>query len=312
MTLPTAFRLPSVACAIACAFATFAHVPHALAQDGGQDASGAMAAESAGAPGVDDVLATVDGESITAGDIIVAAEDYARQLGASPGEVPIGELLNVLIDIHLVANAAEEAGLDEDDAVKRRIAFERMRTLHNVYLRDTALEAVTDDAVRAKYDEETASFESEDELRLRHILVEGEDEAKQIIADLEAGGDFAKIAEEKSKDPGSAARGGDLDYIARGVTVQPFEDAAFALEVGQITEAPVETQFGWHVIKLEDKRKSSPPEFEAEEPRIRNEMLRGFITDKIAELRESADIEIIEPEAPAADGDAAPAEAPAQ
>jgi peptidyl-prolyl cis-trans isomerase C len=154
---------------------------------------------------------------------------------------------------------------------------------------------------------------------LHHILVETEDEAKEIIADLEAGGDFAAIAKEKSTDTGSGAGGGDLGFVPRGVTVPEFEEAAFALEVGEVTDQPVQSPFGWHVIRLEEKRESSPPEFAAEENRIRTELLRSFITGKIEELRAAADVEIIEPEAPA-DGDddasgegaPAPAEAPAQ
>jgi peptidyl-prolyl cis-trans isomerase C len=257
---------------------------------------------------------------ITAGDLLIAAEDYARQLGGgAPGNLPIGELLDALINMRLLANAAEAAGIDEAPAVERRLAFERMRALRDVYLREEALKAVTEDFVQKQYDEEKAEFEPQDELRLHHILVETEDEAKEIIADLEAGGDFAAIAKEKSTDTGSGAGGGDLGFVPRGVTVPEFEEAAFALEVGEVTDQPVQSPFGWHVIRLEEKRESSPPEFAAEENRIRTELLRSFITGKIEELRAAADVEIIEPEAPA-DGDddasgegaPAPAEAPAQ
>jgi peptidyl-prolyl cis-trans isomerase C len=311
MPLSTAIRLPVVAVAIAGALALPPHFHPAAAQD-----SRGPAPQASGAPaedGADQVFATVDGSPITAGDLLIVAEDYARQLGAAPGNVPFGELLNVLIDMRLLARAAEEAGLDDDEGVKRRLAFERTQTLRDAYLRDQALKTVTDESVRAQYDKEIAEFEPEDELHLRHILVETEDEGKQVIADIESGGDFAEIAKEKSRDPGSAPNGGDLDFVARGVTVPEFEEAAFALEVGEMTGAPVESQFGWHVIKLEEKRKSSPPEFATEEMRIRNEMLRVFVTDRIAELRAAADIEIVEQEAPADGepgdgGESAPAE----
>lgn len=309
MSLSNAIRWPGIACAIACAIATLAFTPHALAQDGSDPA---MTPGTAGAADPDQVFATVDGEPVTAGDLLVAAEDFARQLGQQPGNVPMGELLNVLIDMRLVAQAAEAEGLDEDDAVQRRVAFERMQILRNVYLRDQALSAVTDEAVREQFDEETANFEPQEERRLSHILVETEDEGKEIIADLEAGGDFAEIAMEKSQDPGSASNGGALDFVGRGATVPEFEQAAFDLEVGEVTDEPVQSQFGWHVIRLEETRESSPPEFATEEQRIRNEMLREFITDKIAELRAAADIEIVEPEASADGDEPAPAEAPAQ
>jgi peptidyl-prolyl cis-trans isomerase C len=313
MTLSTAIRLPIVAGALAGALAIFPFAGPAAAQDGqgAAPAASGTAADDTGADRADEVFATVDGKPITAGDLLVVAEDYARQLGAAPENVQVGELLNILIDMRLLARAAEEAGFGDDATVKRRIAFARTRALRDAYLRDQALKAVTDESVRAQYDKEVADFEPQDELHLRHILVETEDEGKEIIADIEAGGDFAEIAKEKSKDPGSGPKGGDLDFVSRGVTVPEFEDAAFALEVGEITEAPVKSQFGWHVIKLEDKRKSSPPEFATEQTRIRNEMLRAFVTARIAELRAAADIEIVEPEAPAGGsdgGESAPAD----
>jgi len=316
MTLSTAIRLPIVAVALA---GGLAFLPLAATAQDGQGAapatSGAAAADDAGADSADQVFATVDGEPITAGDILVVAEEYARQLGSAPENLPLGELLNHLIDTRLLAKAAEEAGLDDDKTVGRRVAFARTQVLRDAYLRDQALAAVTDEAVRAQYDKEIADFEPQDEVHLRHILVETEDEGKEIIADIEAGGDFAEIAKEKSKDPGSAPSGGDLDFIQRGVTVPEFEEAAFALEVGEMTDAPVQSQFGWHVIKLEDKRKSSPPELAAEQTRIRNELLREFVTNRIAELRAAADVEIVESETPdggeagASDGgESAPAE----
>lgn len=300
MTFCATIRLSSVAGALAFAVAAFAFAPHAHAQ--GDTGS---APDTTKAPGVGQVFATVNGVPITAGDILTAAEDYARRVGGPPGSVPPSEFLNVLIDLNLVTQAAEAKGLENDDAIKRRLAFDRMRTLYSAYLSDLAQNAVTDEAVKARYDEETAKFEPQDELHLRHILVATEDEGKQIIAEIKAGGDFAEIAKEKSTDPGSAANGGDLDFVGRGVTVPEFENAAFALDVGEMTDAPVKTNFGWHVIKVEGKRKSSPPDFDTEEPRIRNELRNAFFTDTIAKLRAAADIQFVELPA-AAEGDATP------
>jgi len=311
MTLSHAIRLPSAAFAIACVIATLAFAPHSLAQDG---SDGAASSETGAAADPSEVFATVDGEPITAGDLLIVAEEYARQVGGTPENLPLGQMLEAIIDMRLLSRAAEEAGLADDPEAERRLAFERMRVLRDLYIRQEALKTVTDETVKAQYDEETAEFEPQDELRLQHILVETEDEGKEIIAALDSGGDFAEIAKEKSKDPGSGASGGDLGFIARGVTVPEFEEAAFALDVGEVTDEPVQSQFGWHVIKLDEKRQSSPPEFATEENRIRGEMIRAFITDKMAELREDADIEYVEAEEPAdGDGsDAAPAETPAQ
>ena len=319
MTCFPSNRLPIVACGFLCAITLTASTTLTVAQDTPAATAEPSAIESGAdtANDVDTVFATIDGMPITAGDVVVAAEDYARQLGIPPGNVPVPEILNALIDMHVVANAAEAAGFAEDEVVKKRLAYNRARTLHNAYLSDRALNAITDESVRAQYDEEVAGFEPQDELHLLHILVETEDEAKQIISDLEAGGDFAEIAKEKSIDPGSAPNGGDLDFIARGVTVPEFEEAAFALDVGATTGAPVQTQFGWHVIKVEDKRQSSPPELASEEDRIRNELLRDFVVAEIESLRAAADVELVAVDAPA-DGEAQddaetkPAESPAQ
>lgn len=320
MIIFPAKRLPSAVFGIVCALSLLALSPEARAQNGSMPAEAATDQTESGTKGtndIDEVFATVDGMPITAGDIVVAAEDYARQLGVPPGNVPVPEILNALIDMRLVAKAAEDAGFDDDEVVQKRIAYNRDRVLHNAYLSDGAQKAITNETVKAQFDKEVADFQPQEERHLRHILVETEDEGKQIIADLEAGGDFAEIAGEKSIDPGSASNGGDLDFITRGVTVPEFEEAAFALEVGEITDMPVQTQFGWHVIKLDEKRDSSPPEFASEENRIRSELLREYVTQEIESLRASADIELIEVEKPAdaepqASGDAEATETPAQ
>lgn len=309
MTLSNGTRLPKIAWGFTFAVAFAAFGATAIAQD-------QPVASGAGTEDPDRVYATVDGVPVTEADLAVVAMEYAQQMGRAPNDMRVPELLEVVIDTRLLAKAAEAAGIDEQDMVKRRLAFERARTLRNEFLRDTANNAVSDESVRARFDKEMADFVPGDELHLRHILVETEEEGKAIIADLAAGGDFAAIAAEKSKDPGSGPNGGDLDFVPKGLTVPEFENAAFALEVGAYTQEPVQSQFGWHVIKLEEKRKASPPEFASEESRIRNEMIREFVTSKVDSLRAAAEIKIIPPpEAPAAEAPAADApagEAPAQ
>lgn len=259
------------------------------------DAAGEPSGETTDEQPLGQTLATIDGEAITEADIAVLAQDFADQLRRLPRERHVPELLNNVIQIRLLANAAEEAGIDKEDLTMRRIEFERSRILRSEFLRQLIETAVTDQTVRARYDEEIANFEPEDELRLRHILVDTEAESREVITEIEEGGDFATIAGEKSKDPGSAAKGGELDFIPRGRTVPPFEAAAFALEVGEFTKEPVQTQFGWHVIRLEEKRKTKPPEFAADESRIRNLMVGEVITEKVEELSAAAEIEIFPP-----------------
>lgn len=256
-------------------------------------------------------VAIVDGVPITAEDLAIAAQDFGEQLAQLPPERQTSALIDAIIDIRLLAKAAEGAGLDKEALVARRLEFVHDRTLRNEYLKARVFQAVTEDAVKKRYDEEVAKFVPGDELHLLHILVKTEDEAKAIVADLDKGGDFAAIAKAKSIDPGSGPKGGDLGFIRKGQTVKPFEDAAFAMEVGAYTKAPVKSDFGWHVIKLEEKRKEAPPALEAETPRLRQEMVSALFKSEIEKLRAAAKIEIVPPPAatpPADSGGAAPAQ----
>jgi peptidyl-prolyl cis-trans isomerase C len=261
------------------------------------------------------VYARIDGVPITEGDLDVAAQAYGQELGQLPMEARLPQLLNVMIDLRLLAKAAEGAGVDKQDEVIRQIAFDRSRALRNEYLRGKAEKEVTEETMRARFDKELAEFVPGDELHLRHILVKTEEEAKAVIVDIEKGGDFAAIAKEKSLDPGSGSKGGDLGFVPKGLTFPEFEKAAFALEVGAMTEEPVETEVGWHVIRLEEKRKEEPPLFNAEQVRIRNELIRELVTGEVESLRAAAKIEIVPPPTPPAAAPAAPeggAPAPAE
>jgi peptidyl-prolyl cis-trans isomerase C len=253
----------------------------------------------------DRVVATVNGAAITESDLAIAARDLANDLAKFPPEQRQQVVLDSMIELKLFEQAAEKEGLDQKDVVKKRLAFLRGQALRNEYLLDKVVKVVTEDAVKKRYDEETAKFVPQDELHLEHILVQTEDQAKAIIAELDKGGDFSAIAKEKSLDTGSGASGGDLGFVARGVTVKPFEDAAFALEVGAYTKAPVQTQFGWHVIKLDEKRKQPAPTLEQRQNAIRQELLQDFLTSEIKALREAAKIDVTQIPA------AAPAEKPA-
>ncbi len=253
------------------------------------------------------VYATIDGVPITEADLDVAAQEYSQELGQLPMEARLPQLLNVVIDLRLLAKAAEGAGIDKKDEVVRQVAFDRSRALRNEYLRDKAEKEVNEETIRARFDKEVAEFVPGNEFHLHHILVKTEDEAKAIIVDIEKGGDFAAIAKEKSLDPGSGSKGGDLGFVPKSLTFPEFEKAAFALEVGAMTKQPIETDVGWHVIKLEATRKEEAPLFNVEQIRIRNEMIRELVTGEVESLRAAAKIETIPPpQPPAAEG--APAE----
>ncbi|WP_425417001.1 peptidylprolyl isomerase [Oricola indica] len=255
---------------------------------------------SAGATGfvcaqeTSEVVGTMDGKPITRQDLDLTLTDLQDQLGQVPPEGRDAAALTALIDIRALAEKAEEAGLDETEDFRSRLEFMRQRALHNAYFRTEVLDKITDEDVRARYDKEIAATSPENEVRARHILLASEEEAKAVIAELDNGADFDTLAKEKSTGP-SGPNGGDLGYFARGSMVPEFEEAAFALEVGKYTEEPVQTQFGWHVIKVEDKRAAQPPAFAQVEGQIRSVLVRERYFELLTELRGQADVEITDP-----------------
>ncbi|WP_223478146.1 peptidylprolyl isomerase [Oricola indica] len=255
---------------------------------------------SAGATGfvsaqeTSEIVGTMDGKPITRQDLDLTLTDLQDQLGQVPPEGRDAAALTALIDIRALAEKAEEAGLDETEDFRSRLEFMRQRALHNAYFRTEVLDKITDEDVRARYDKEIAATSPENEVRARHILLASEEEAKAVIAELDNGADFDTLAKEKSTGP-SGPNGGDLGYFARGSMVPEFEEAAFALEVGEYTEEPVQTQFGWHVIKVEDKRAAQPPAFAQVEGQIRSVLVRERYFELLTELRGQADVEITDP-----------------
>ncbi|MCB9994717.1 MAG: peptidylprolyl isomerase [Hyphomicrobiaceae bacterium] len=255
----------------------------------------AQAQQTGEAADPDTVVATVDGTPITEADIGFAAEDLGQDLAQIPVNSRRAYIVGVLIDMKLMANAAKAQHLEQTDEFARRSEYLTERALRRAYFVEILNKAVTDDQVKAAYDDYIAKAPQDEEIRARHILVNTEDEAKAVLDELNNGKDFAELAQEKSIDPG-AANGGDLGYFTRGQMVQPFEDAAFALEVGQISE-PIQTQFGWHIIKLEDRRPKAPPTLEELAPQIRQQLLIEAFNGEIAALKDGADIQVIDPQA---------------
>ena len=162
-------------------------------------------------------------------------------------------LLGYAIDLTIATKAAEGRKLADNPDFKKKLAYFRQKLLVETLLAEETKAKVTDAEKKKLYDEEIGKVKPEDEVRARHILVESEAEIKEIAAKLKAGGDFAALAKEKSKDPGSAAEGGDLGFFSNGQMVPEFSEAAFKLKAGEISE-PVKTQFGWHILKVEERR----------------------------------------------------------
>ncbi len=311
-------RLATTASVLALLMAANAVAP-AFAQDAAPaPATEAPAAEAPAPVSPDAVVATVGGETITEADLSFAAEDLTQELSQMPADQRRPFLLRVLIDMKVMAKAGRDAGMGDTPLFKQRLAYLEERALRRAYFADAIANSVTEEAVRAEYDKLVADFKPAEEIRASHILVATEEEAKAIKAELDGGADFATIAKEKSIDPG-AANGGDLGFFGKGMMVAPFEEAAYALtEIGQVSE-PVQSQFGWHIIKLEEKRESAPPTFEQVASQLQQQLLMTTFDGTVAKLMEGVTIDIpdaaldaavkaqSEPAAAAGEGEAAPA-----
>jgi peptidyl-prolyl cis-trans isomerase C len=237
----------------------------------------------------DPVLARVNGVDIKQSDLVLAEEDVGDDLKAASPDAKREQLISYLADIILVTQAAEKKKLADSPDFKRRLAFVRNKLLMGFGLQDEAKGALTEDAMRQVYEEAVKSAGGQEEVRARHILVDTEDEAKALLEQIKNGADFATLAKERSKDPG-AADGGDLGYFTKEQMVPEFADVAFKMYPGQLSN-PVKTAFGWHIIKLEDKRTKPVPEFEKVKEQIEAFLMRKAQTEYVAKLRQGAKIE---------------------
>lgn len=246
---------------------------------------------SAAEPG--DVVAKVGDAEITEADMAFAAQDLGQELQRFPPTQWRKLLLDVMIDMELMAHAAREAGLDKDPDFQKQLEFLELRALRNAYLGQKINGDISEEAVKAAYDKQFADYEGPQELSASHILVKEKAEAEEIIKQLDEGADFAELAREKSTGP-SGPNGGSLGYFTQGQMVKPFEEAALALEAGSYTKEPVETQFGWHVILLNDKRRQAKPEMEEVAQGLRQQLMREAYDARMAELKDQVAVEILD------------------
>jgi peptidyl-prolyl cis-trans isomerase C len=262
-----------------------------IAQDTSSSSSSAEPSPTPEPPGPNTVVATVGGEAITEADLAFAAEDIGQQLGQIPQDQIRAVLLAQMIDLRLMAQAGKAAGLENGDFYKQRLQYLTERALRRAYTKQEVSDAVTPDEIKAEYDKRIAAMPDVEEVHARHILVSSEDDAKAIKAQLDAGADFATLAKEKSIEPGAKDSGGDLGYFTQDKMVKPFADAAFALQVGEISN-PVQTQFGWHIIKVEDRRKAPKPTLEAMTQQIGQELYVAKYRAIFDQLRKATTIDI--------------------
>ncbi len=240
----------------------------------------------------DKVLAKVDGQPITDKDVAGAAQSFGPQIQQLPEDARRKLVLDRLVDMKVIAANAVKAGLDKSETFTARMEQVRTQLLVNEFVKQKVEPAVTEDAIKARYEKDSKSFNPPEEMHARHILVKEEAEAKAIIADLLKGGDFAEIAKAKSEDPGSGSQGGDLGFFGPGDMVPEFEKAAGGLKPGEFTKEPVKSQFGWHVIKLEEKRKQAIPPLEEVHDQVKQALVGETFTKMLEDMKKSVKIEI--------------------
>ncbi len=237
----------------------------------------------------DTVLATVNGKPITQGDLDLAGEDIGANLPQQlTGKAKDAYLLDYLIDGNLVAQKAVTDKADQGPAFAQKLAYARDKLLMESQLTEIAKSATADANLHKIYDEAAKAQKPEEEIHARHVLVATEGDAQAVLKRLKAGEDFAKVAKDMSKDPGS--EGGDLGWFTKDRMVPAFADAAFKLQKGQISD-PVKTQFGWHVIQLEDRRPKTFPVFDQVKDQIARYAVQKAQSELVVELRKTAKIE---------------------
>jgi peptidyl-prolyl cis-trans isomerase C len=235
------------------------------------------------------VLAKVNGSEIRQSDVALAEEELGPSLAQMDPATKKENVLSFLIDMKIVSKAAEDKKVENSEEFKKRMAFTRSRLLMDSLLASEGKAATTDEAMKKVYEDASKQISGEQEVHARHILVETEDEAKAVEEELKKGADFAELAKKKSKDPG-ASDGGDLGFFTKEQMVPEFSTVAFALEPGKISD-PVKSQFGWHVIKVEEKRNRKAPEFDQVKGQIETYVMRKAQADYVAKLREGAKVE---------------------
>jgi peptidyl-prolyl cis-trans isomerase C len=256
------------------------------------------------------VVARVNDAPVYLSQLLDMMDDLPPQYRQMPFQQIYPALLERAVDTTLLAKAARASDVAEQEMVKRRIKAAEDRVLSQAWLNRSITSEITEEAIAARYATFAAEQAGSEELRARHILLESEADAKAAIDDLKAGADFAKLAEERSTGP-SAAEGGDLGWFGKGQMVPEFETAALALEPGAFTDAPVQTQFGWHVILLEDTRTSEAPPLAEVRDRLTAEMTRELIEKRLAGLRDGAEVTTFNLDGSVPNAAPAPAPAPA-
>ncbi len=246
----------------------------------------ALAQTPAAVPATDPVIAKVGAEEIHASDLSEASQALPDELRGMPPQMLYPMLLDQLVDRKAIVLKARKEGLENDPAVKRQVARATDTAMQNLLLTRAIAPTLTDDAIKARYERDIAGKPGEEEVHAAHILVADEDKATAIIAQLKAGKDFSDLAKENSTDPSAKTNNGDLGFFKKTDMLPEFADAAFALKPGEITQAPVKTRFGFHVIKLIERRAAPAPELDSVRDEVRQSLIQEGVTRVLAEAKQ--------------------------
>ncbi|WP_025900025.1 peptidylprolyl isomerase [Sneathiella glossodoripedis] len=253
----------------------------------------AEAPESKATDANDKVVATVDGSEIRESDVRRVYDSLPPQYKQAPFALIKTQLVEQLVNMRIIQNAAKEQEFDKQSEFSDRVADVKDQLLQEYYIQKKIDAAVTEDALKAEYDKATSEFVPAKEVHARHILLENEEKAKEVIELLEGGGNFIELAKEHSTGP-SGPNGGDLGYFEKERMVPEFAEAAFAMEVGSFSKEPVQTQFGWHVIYVEDSRDTSPPAYDDMKETLKQTLTNQTVNDLLDSLKEKAVVNIVE------------------
>jgi peptidyl-prolyl cis-trans isomerase C len=283
-------------------------MPAVAAEKKAAPAKSAPTAATSGDP----VVARVNGTVLHRSDLELQLHSAPAQIQQQPLDKVYPQLLNSMVNATLLEQAARKAKIDQNAQIKEQIAGATTEILANAYVSSLARSEITEAKLRTAYDQYAKEAPKTEEVHARHILVGTEQEAKDIIAQLDKGADFATLAKDKTTDPSGKSNGGDLGYFTKQDMVPEFANAAFALKPGEYTKTPVKTQFGWHVIKLEDKRQGKAGTYEQVAPEIAQQMTQQIIGQKLQELRGQGKIELYGPDGKVIASNAAPPQAQQQ
>lgn len=244
------------------------------------------------APKEDKVVAIVNGHEIRVSEVQMATDDIIGQLPDLPPKLRFPFVVEFLIERHLLAQYAVKEGIADTDEYKRRLALYQAKALRDAYFFQKIRPQVTEEEMKAAYDEEAAKLQQTERVRARHILVGTEKEAQDILGRLSKGEKFEDLAKQFSLD-GSKDYGGDLGYFTQPEMVPEFSKATFALKTGE-TSNPVKTDFGWHIIRLEDRKQGAAQPFDQVKSAIRNVLLRKKVGEAMAVIRSASKVEIVD------------------